>query len=141
MLPQLERALADDRPDVIVYDVAAFAGLVPAEKWRIPRIQLSPTYVFSPGIEQVLGMTQNTAGRREVHAGGRAVRQRRSHRAAVPRSPGRLRQVSPDELRDALSKVTKDPDIRGNVDRMQQEIKESGGLTGAADRVESLLEG
>lgn len=68
VLPQLERALAHDRPDVIVYDVAAFAGLVLAEKWQIPRIQLSPTYVFSPGIEQVLGLAEDTAAKREVRA-------------------------------------------------------------------------
>lgn len=300
VLPQLERALADDRPDVIVYDVAAFAGLVLAEKWRIPRIQLSPTYVFSPGIEQVLGMTQDTAGKREVrarydryfaaqgvglafqdiavpqraivtiprgfqyfgdevedsfefvgpmlserafqggwsppddrpvlvislgsayndrrdfyrrcleafggmdrhvvlsvgrgidpaelgeapenfeihqwipqlkvlshadafltHAGMGGVMEGLHHGVPLIAAPQAVEQfanadrieqlslgvqvdsgtVSPDELRDALSKVTKDPDIRWNVDRMQQEIRESGGLTRAADRVESLLEG
>lgn len=68
VLPQLERAFADDRPDLIVYDVAAFPGLVLAEKWRIPRIQLSPTHVYSKGIEEVLGQSGETPERRAVRA-------------------------------------------------------------------------
>ncbi|MGP4015586.1 macrolide family glycosyltransferase [Saccharopolyspora sp. 5N708] len=52
VLPQLERAYAADRPDLIVYDVAAFPGLVLAEKWQLPHIQLSPTHVYAAGIEE-----------------------------------------------------------------------------------------
>lgn len=55
VVPQLERAFASDRPDLIVYDVAAFPALVLSEKWWVPRIQLSPTHVYSKGIERVLG--------------------------------------------------------------------------------------
>ncbi|GAB3684364.1 macrolide family glycosyltransferase [Saccharopolyspora tripterygii] len=61
VVPQIERAFASDRPDLIVYDVAAFPALVLSEKWQVPRIQLSPTHVYSPGIEQVLGGQQEDA--------------------------------------------------------------------------------
>ncbi|MBB5155088.1 macrolide family glycosyltransferase [Saccharopolyspora phatthalungensis] len=55
VVPQLERAYAADRPDLIVYDIAAFPALVLAERWRVPRIQLSPTHVYFEGIEETFG--------------------------------------------------------------------------------------
>ncbi|QIZ34617.1 macrolide family glycosyltransferase [Saccharopolyspora sp. ASAGF58] len=55
-VPQLERAYAADRPDLIVYDIAAFPALVLAEKWQVPCIQLSPTHVYFEGIEETFGI-------------------------------------------------------------------------------------
>ncbi|MGW3473351.1 hypothetical protein ACWDKQ_33955 [Saccharopolyspora sp. NPDC000995] len=56
VVPQLERAYAADRPGLIVYDIAAFPGLVLAEKWQVPCIQLSPAHVYFEGIEETLGI-------------------------------------------------------------------------------------
>ncbi|WP_030455863.1 macrolide family glycosyltransferase [Herbidospora cretacea] len=45
VLPQMERLYADDRPDLVLYDIGGYAGHALARKWGIPVIQLSPTYV------------------------------------------------------------------------------------------------
>jgi MGT family glycosyltransferase len=51
VLPAIERL---DRPDVVLYDIGGFAGRAGAEHWKVPAIQLSPTYVAWDGIEQDL---------------------------------------------------------------------------------------
>jgi MGT family glycosyltransferase len=61
VVPQLERAYAADRPDLIVYDIAAFPALVLAEKWRVPRVQLSPTHVYFDGVEETFGIDLSPA--------------------------------------------------------------------------------
>lgn len=48
--------------------------------------------------------------------------------------------VTPRQLRDALSEVTSNPEIRRSTAKMRQEIEASGGLNRAVDRIESLLE-
>ncbi|GAB7103200.1 glycosyltransferase [Streptomyces phaeofaciens JCM 4814] len=45
-LPALTRAYAADRPDLILYDVYGFAGLVLGAQWRIPTVLFSPTHLF-----------------------------------------------------------------------------------------------
>ncbi|MFI0980946.1 macrolide family glycosyltransferase [Streptomyces sp. NPDC021093] len=52
MLPQLHRALSDDRPDLVLYDQAAYAARVLAEQWKIPAVQLSSTFVPWEGYER-----------------------------------------------------------------------------------------
>ncbi|MFC4506900.1 MULTISPECIES: macrolide family glycosyltransferase [Streptomyces] len=49
-LPALTRAYSADRPDLIVYDVYGFAGLVLSEQWRIPTVLFSPTHMFYDGV-------------------------------------------------------------------------------------------
>lgn len=61
VVPQLERAYAADRPDLIVYDVAAFPALVLSEKWQVPCIQLSPTHVHFEGVEETFGIDLSPA--------------------------------------------------------------------------------
>jgi UDP:flavonoid glycosyltransferase YjiC (YdhE family) len=46
--PQIEARYADDRPDVIVCDIGAFQGPVLADRWGIPVVQISASYVAVP---------------------------------------------------------------------------------------------
>ncbi|MBE9375178.1 OleI family self-immunity macrolide glycosyltransferase [Saccharopolyspora sp. HNM0983] len=58
VVPQLERSYAGDRPDLIVYDPAAFHALVLGAKWDVPLVQVSPTHVYSAALaEQFLPIT------------------------------------------------------------------------------------
>ncbi|MFC7341430.1 macrolide family glycosyltransferase [Saccharopolyspora griseoalba] len=68
VLPQVEEAFAADRPDLIIYDIAGFPALVLSEKWVIPRVQLSPTHVYSEGIEEVMGNGETTPEKEAVRA-------------------------------------------------------------------------
>jgi macrolide glycosyltransferase len=52
VLPQLEAALADDRPDLVLYDIAGYPGRALAERWGIPLVQLSPSMVAWEGYEE-----------------------------------------------------------------------------------------
>jgi MGT family glycosyltransferase len=52
VLPQLEAALTDDRPDVVLYDIGGYPGRALATRWGIPVVQLSPTMVAWEGFEQ-----------------------------------------------------------------------------------------
>jgi MGT family glycosyltransferase len=49
LLKELESAFAQDRPDVIIYDVVAFAGHILANRWQIPAIQVSPHCALDEG--------------------------------------------------------------------------------------------
>ncbi|WP_051338701.1 macrolide family glycosyltransferase [Streptomyces flavidovirens] len=51
-LPQLEAAYAGDRPDVVLYDVYAWAGPLLAAQWKIPVVQLAPTHIPYDGLVQ-----------------------------------------------------------------------------------------
>jgi len=46
--PQIEACYADDRPDMIVCDIGAFQGPVLADRWGIPVVQISASYVAMP---------------------------------------------------------------------------------------------
>jgi MGT family glycosyltransferase len=52
MLPQLRTAYAGDHPDLFLYDIAGAPARLLAEQWRIPAVQLSPTFVAWQGYEQ-----------------------------------------------------------------------------------------
>lgn len=52
VLPQLEAALADDRPDLVLYDIAGYPGRALAQRWGIPLVQLSPSMVAWRGYEE-----------------------------------------------------------------------------------------
>ncbi|MGH3793411.1 MAG: macrolide family glycosyltransferase [Pseudonocardiaceae bacterium] len=41
-----------ERPDAVLYDIGGFAGRVAAQRWGVPAVQLSPTYVAWEGYEQ-----------------------------------------------------------------------------------------
>nr|WP_061300379.1 macrolide family glycosyltransferase [Herbidospora cretacea] len=52
VLPQVEKLYADDRPDLVLYDIGGYPGRVLAHKWDLPLVQLSPTYVGWDGYEE-----------------------------------------------------------------------------------------
>ncbi|MCX4763610.1 OleI family self-immunity macrolide glycosyltransferase [Streptomyces sp. NBC_01275] len=49
-LPALTRAYAGDRPDLVLYDVYGFAGLLLGAQWNVPTVLCSPTHLFYDGI-------------------------------------------------------------------------------------------
>ncbi len=51
MLPQLRAAYENDRPDLFLYDIAGGPVRILGAQWRIPTVQLSPTYVAWEGYE------------------------------------------------------------------------------------------
>ncbi|MGK5628951.1 macrolide family glycosyltransferase [Streptomyces sp. URMC 123] len=53
----LGAAFADDRPDVVLYDVYAWAGPLLASRWGVPTIHLSPSHVPYEGVlEEMFGL-------------------------------------------------------------------------------------
>ncbi|NYI04404.1 macrolide family glycosyltransferase [Allostreptomyces psammosilenae] len=52
VLPQLEAVWEADRPDLFLYDIAGYPGRLMAEKWGVPAVQLSPTYVAWEGYQE-----------------------------------------------------------------------------------------
>ncbi|MFF3482343.1 macrolide family glycosyltransferase [Streptomyces sp. NPDC002701] len=56
-LSQLEEAFAGDRPDVVLYDVYAWAGPLLAARWGTPVVQLAPTHIPYEGVvEEFFGL-------------------------------------------------------------------------------------
>lgn len=53
-LPQLATAFDADRPDLVLYDIHAWAGPALADKWGVPAIQLSPSHALYQGWQQEL---------------------------------------------------------------------------------------
>ncbi|GIF13609.1 macrolide family glycosyltransferase [Actinoplanes teichomyceticus] len=51
MLPQLHDAYTGDRPDLFLYDIAGAPARLLGERWGIPAIQLSSTFVAWDGYE------------------------------------------------------------------------------------------
>ncbi|EHR63221.1 glycosyltransferase, MGT family [Saccharomonospora cyanea NA-134] len=51
VLPQLEAALANDRPDAVLYDIGGYAGRALAHRWNLPLLQLSSAMVAWEGYE------------------------------------------------------------------------------------------
>ncbi|CAM3889358.1 macrolide family glycosyltransferase [Tsukamurella ocularis] len=51
-LPQWFALYEDDRPDLILYDIAGAMGVVLARTWGVPTLQVSPTYVAWQGYEE-----------------------------------------------------------------------------------------
>jgi UDP:flavonoid glycosyltransferase YjiC (YdhE family) len=51
--PQIEALYEGDRPDVIVCDIGAFQGTVLADRWGVPVVQLSASYVVMPAGNEV----------------------------------------------------------------------------------------
>ncbi|MFC8394577.1 macrolide family glycosyltransferase [Streptomyces sp. NPDC057238] len=49
-VPQLEPAFADDRPDLVLYDVYAWAGPMLAAHWGVPAVLLSPSHLPYDGV-------------------------------------------------------------------------------------------
>jgi MGT family glycosyltransferase len=54
VLPQVKAAYEDDRPDLVLYDIGGWPGLVLARRWGVPVVQISPTYVAWKGSEESL---------------------------------------------------------------------------------------
>lgn len=52
VLPQVEAAYGDDRPDVIVHDIGAWPAAILARRWNVPSVVLSPTFVGYEGWEE-----------------------------------------------------------------------------------------
>jgi MGT family glycosyltransferase len=57
VLPQLIEAFEQDRPDVMCYDIGAYAARVLAWRWDLPLVQLSPAMVAWDGYEQDMAET------------------------------------------------------------------------------------
>ncbi|MFJ3800382.1 macrolide family glycosyltransferase [Streptomyces sp. NPDC090088] len=49
-LPALTRAYEDDRPDLVLYDVYGFAGLLLGARWGVPTVLCSPTHLAYDGL-------------------------------------------------------------------------------------------
>jgi MGT family glycosyltransferase len=65
----LPRLLESDRPDAVLYDIGGLAGRVAANRWGVPAIQLSPTYVAWEGYEEDMAefasaLKESPSGRR-----------------------------------------------------------------------------
>ncbi|GAA2840321.1 glycosyltransferase [Kitasatospora sp. CM 4170] len=54
MTPVVRKLFAEDRPDLLLYDIAGFAGRAVAEAHGVPAVQLSPAFVAWDGYEQDL---------------------------------------------------------------------------------------
>ncbi|MFC5662830.1 macrolide family glycosyltransferase [Kitasatospora misakiensis] len=54
MTPVLEKLFAEDRPELVLHDIGAFAARAVAEGHGVPVVQLSPTMVGWEGIEEDL---------------------------------------------------------------------------------------
>ncbi|MFJ4793016.1 macrolide family glycosyltransferase [Kitasatospora purpeofusca] len=52
MTPVLRKLFAEDRPDLVLYDIGAFAARAVAEGHGVPAVQLSPTMVGWEGFEE-----------------------------------------------------------------------------------------
>jgi MGT family glycosyltransferase len=53
-LPQIEEALGEDVPAVVLYDIGGYPAIVLARRWGIPAVQLSPALVAWDGFEEDL---------------------------------------------------------------------------------------
>lgn len=51
-LPRWFRLYEDDRPDLILYDIAGAMSVVLARTWGVPTLQVSPTYVAWEGYDE-----------------------------------------------------------------------------------------
>ncbi|MFJ9559975.1 macrolide family glycosyltransferase [Streptomyces fuscichromogenes] len=49
-LPALTRAYRHDRPDLVLYDVYGFAGLLLGARWGVPTVLCSPTHLAYDGL-------------------------------------------------------------------------------------------
>ncbi|MFE7929145.1 macrolide family glycosyltransferase [Streptomyces sp. NPDC057456] len=49
-LPALTRAFGKDRPDLVLCDIYAFAGLLLGARWQVPTVVASPTHLAYDGI-------------------------------------------------------------------------------------------
>jgi MGT family glycosyltransferase len=54
VLPQAEAAYRNDRPDLVLYDIGGWPGLRLANRWGVPAVQISPTYVAWRGCEELM---------------------------------------------------------------------------------------
>ncbi|MBB5957857.1 MGT family glycosyltransferase [Saccharothrix tamanrassetensis] len=68
LLPVLEAAYADDRPDVVVYDIGAWTARILAARWGVRAIQFSPTFVAYEGWEEDMGAINDTPEMKAVYA-------------------------------------------------------------------------
>ncbi|MFC5947731.1 macrolide family glycosyltransferase [Pseudonocardia lutea] len=50
--PQLEKALAGDPPELVLYDIGGWPGRALAARWCLPLVQLSPSMVAWEGFEE-----------------------------------------------------------------------------------------
>jgi MGT family glycosyltransferase len=53
--PQVEKALAGDPPDLVLYDIGGYPGRALAARWCLPLVQLSPSMVAWEGFEEDMG--------------------------------------------------------------------------------------
>ncbi|WP_447038489.1 macrolide family glycosyltransferase [Streptomyces sp. DSM 118878] len=53
-LPVLAAAFEADRPDLVLFDYASFAGQILAHRWGVPSVRTSPTHVMGPDVVEEL---------------------------------------------------------------------------------------
>ncbi|WP_069622429.1 macrolide-inactivating glycosyltransferase, partial [Streptomyces niveus] len=73
-LPRLAEAFEDDRPDLVISDIASYPAPILAHRWGVPYLQLSPNMVAWDGYEEEVGAAQTA--QLEESERGRAYRTR-----------------------------------------------------------------
>jgi UDP:flavonoid glycosyltransferase YjiC (YdhE family) len=134
VLPQVQAALADDRPQIVLYDIGGMVGPVAADLWGVPSAQLSPSAVAWDGYHEGLWYSvPMVAIPQAVDQPGNACQLEAigvgRHLTADP--PG------PAEIRDAVLEVAADPQVRLRFNAIRDELHRVGGPGHAADAVEA----
>lgn len=68
VLPQIEAAYAQDKPDLFVYDIGGTHAPILGAKWDVPCVQVSPTHVYYEGFEEDFGWDTSRPAMREFVA-------------------------------------------------------------------------
>ena len=83
VLPQVQAALDDDPPGIVLYDIGGMAGPVAADLWGVPSAQLSPSAVAWDGyhedMAEVLEPIYGSPAGRRIPAGVRRLARRHRH--------------------------------------------------------------
>lgn len=89
VFPQLVDALEQDRPDAVLYDIAAYSARVLAWRWDVPLVRLSPVMIAWDGYEQDMAETLAPIRRTRTTSATRRCSSRTPGWAAVPKDSAR----------------------------------------------------
>ena len=96
VLPQVEAAYRGQEPDVIVHDIGAYHAPLLASRWKVPAIQLSPTFVAFEGMAERFGIDLHAEPAPEVAAMNAEFEElaagygRHESAATIRHEPGRI---------------------------------------------------